>query len=96
MRNRVLEDGEILHVPLVMMDGMLVEMPHDYSLHGGMGNEAGHKPGYVFGPSLANDPRQAAYADYDRRLSDAWKPRNSVTAAAPVISDVAEAHIAYE
>jgi hypothetical protein len=64
----IAEDGEVLHVPLYLADGA------PSLLHDGMGNLAGHKPGYVFAPPRPSDEvRSHAHADYQRRLRDAWR-----------------------
>jgi len=64
----IARDGEVLRVPMYLADG------GNLLLHDGMGNRAGHKPGYVFasGGAAEGAPRRA-YTDYKQRLGDAWR-----------------------
>lgn len=66
---RILKDGERIRVPMVMMDSA----PR-HSIHDGMGNAAGHKPGFVFSADAAAlATREAARSEYLAYLKDAWR-----------------------
>ena len=75
----ILQDGERVHVPSLFMDGS------PQLLHDGMGNAAGHKPGYAFasGPAarVADAALDAARREYDATLTDAWRSPASKHAA---------------
>jgi hypothetical protein len=89
----ILRDGERVHVPALFMDG------NPRLLHDGMGNAAGHKPGYCFaeGPAacIADAALDAARREYDAMLIDAWRGPASKRAA-PFADTGHDPYAAYE
>jgi hypothetical protein len=81
-RDRILRDGERLRVDLIAMDAMhrAYGMVTD-----GVGNLAGHKPGYCYGPDdAAADRRQAARDEWVRRTSEGGSPQRMRRRTSPV------------
>jgi hypothetical protein len=68
-QGEILADGERLIIGgVAMMDGP------PSAFHDGMGNPAGQRPGYVFGPrTSANERLDKAYAQYLDTTSNAWR-----------------------
>jgi hypothetical protein len=93
-KDRTLRDGEVLRVPLMLMDGS----QRDVATRGGVivdafGRPAGHRPGCCLGPRDPADPLPAAYAAYERELVSG---RNARDGAPPEECSIADAYAAYE
>jgi hypothetical protein len=85
----VLKDGRSLRVPLSFMDAYHRAEFNDVAVHDGLGNPAGHRPGFVYETTLARPAHHARDA-YVKWLGEAWRqPRGdaashaSTTDAAP-------------
>jgi hypothetical protein len=79
----ILRDGEVLRVPLRMMDGWQHDMSKHFdqlrrdgaSLHDGLGGEVGHRPGFAMTNDAAiRDARAQARTKYIKEVRDAWQP----------------------
>jgi hypothetical protein len=76
----VVPDGGALRVPMPFMDALGeatrrvargdAALPPVYD---GLGNPAGHRAGFVFGPDELTADAAAAYAEFKARLADAWR-----------------------
>lgn len=62
------------------------------------GRPAGQAPGYVFSAAQVTDARDAAYADYEQRVSEAWRGQQPTKQAAHrIATDTrADAYADYE
>ena len=73
----ILRDGESLRVSMMLMDGVQRAVARSHVTD----HFAAHKPGFRYPQSAPTrdaagadaDPRQAAYADLGRRLTDGWR-----------------------
>jgi hypothetical protein len=67
----VLKDGRSIRVPISFMDAYHRAQLKDVAVHDGLGNPAGHRPGFVYettGARPADDARNA----YVKWLGEAW------------------------
>lgn len=69
---KIVRDGEVVRVPLTLMDGVQRSVVAA-RLHDGMGREAGHRPGFVFANGQNDEVSRAARATYVKLLGDAWR-----------------------
>jgi hypothetical protein len=77
--DRIVRDGERVRVPLMLMDELQRSVQAN-RLHDGMGNGAGHKPGFVFTAGRDEAPSRTAHDEYVTDTADAWR---STTVAVP-------------
>jgi hypothetical protein len=85
---KVLRDGERLRVPLVLMDELQRSVVAN-RLHDGFGNQAGHKPGFVFVAGHDETPTVAAYCEYVKHIGGAFSQSAPGEASDPYADYVA-------
>lgn len=80
-KKKILKDGEVLRVPMFLMDGQSALDDVQQALAARQQKSVGQGRGFLF----ATDAEQAAVADAraerDRRLVSAWKGSNAADAA---------------
>ena len=74
--NGLLRDGRTLRVGMLMRDSLSpvqLAIADSHTLHDGLGNAAGNKPGYVFAADAsARATLRDAYDQYDQDAANAW------------------------
>jgi hypothetical protein len=86
----IVPDGGFLRVSLPVMDALSAPMRRAFAdaalpaVHDGLGNPAGHRTGFVFGPRELTADAAAAYSEFKAQLADAWRsPSARTRSAAP-------------
>src|SRR5262245_52029739 len=77
----IVPDGGYLRVPMPFMDALSEATRRAFArdnaappaVHDGLGNPAGQRTGFVFGPDELKRDAAVAYGELKQRLSDAWR-----------------------
>jgi hypothetical protein len=78
----ILHDGQRVRVLMMMKDSTDGMHKHP-ALHDGRGGKPGRRPGFVLADRVADDQRQAAYSEYENRLTAAWQNDAAPSGAYP-------------
>jgi hypothetical protein len=87
----IVPEGGTLRVPIPFMDALSAATRRVFAgadaalpvVHDGLGNPAGHRAGFVFGPAELRDDAAAAYAERSALLNDAWRSPSAQSRSAP-------------
>jgi hypothetical protein len=85
----VVPEGGTLRVPIPFMDALSAPMQRAFAdaalpaVRDGLGNPAGHRTGFVFGPRELTADAATAYSGFKARLADAWRSPSARTRSAP-------------